>query len=106
MINHIKAQLMMAERKFKAAPDEHWNSTASRLYKAQEEKRELEAYIQVLKMELVNRSKKKNTCGDEYYFQQQESPGSIQYGLIPELNNVDLNQYRKDKTSFWKIYKY
>ena len=96
----------MAERKFKAAPDAQWNATASRLYKAQEEKRDIEAYIQVMKADLVKLSKKKNTCGDEYYFQQQEMIGSIQYGLIPELNNVDLNQYRKDKTSFWKIYKY
>jgi len=106
MINNIKGQLLIAEDNFKAATKKQWNVVAGKLYRAQEQKRELESQIDLFKLELAELSHHRNTCGDEYYYQLQSMPGSVQYGIIPELQHVDLNPYRKEKRNFWRLYKY
>ena len=102
----MKAQILMAEKDFKVYSTEHWNVVAEKLYKLQKEMQEMDLYAKMLKKELINLSAEKNTCGIDYYLQQEERRGLVDYKVIPELKDVDLEQYRKNKTVCWKIYKY
>ncbi len=106
MINHVKAALLIAEKDFKPSTNEQWNIIAEKLYGIQKEQSDLDAQARLLKKELIALSKDKNTCGAAYYFQREERRGSVDYGVIPELQNVDLEQYRKKPSISWRLYQY
>lgn len=106
MINHIKAALLIAEKDFRPSTNEQWNMIADKLYTIQKEQSNLDAQARLLKKELITLSRDKNTCGAEYYFQQEERRGSVDYSAIPELKSVDLEQYRKKPVKSWRLYQY
>jgi hypothetical protein len=48
-------------------------------------------------------------CGDQtrahngYEYKMIERKGSIKYSLVPELKNVDLEPYRSEMVTYWKL---
>jgi len=106
MINHIKASLLIAEKDFNPCITEQWNLLAAKLYEVQKEQSNLEEEARLLKKELIALSQEKNTCGYEYYLQQEIRKGSVDYSAIPELKTVNLEQYRKSPIISWRLYSY
>jgi len=54
-------------------------------------------------------SKLRDLCGNEsrryngYEYKMIERKGSVKYALIPELKNVDLEKYRSEMVTYWKL---
>ena len=69
-------------------------------------KGKLVAYQEIeadLRKELISLAKGKNTCGGGLKAQKIMRKGSIQYQQIPELEGVDLEQYRDMPSESWRI---
>lgn len=62
----------------------------------------LELATEELKSYLNKKDIKKGNC-ENVFFSTVERKGNIDYAKVPELNGVDLEKYRKEKTSYIKI---
>lgn len=105
MINNIKASLLIQEEGFRPA-NADWDAVAEKIYQAQEMKRELDMQIKLWMNTLIALSNNQNTCGQAYYSRLIERKGAIDYGAIPQLKKIDLEAYRKNSSSYWKLDKY
>jgi len=72
--------------------------------------RELQAKIRFLKKKADETAVRlKELCSNEttslngYTYKRIERVGNVDYYLIPELQGVDLDQYRKDIVVSWKL---
>ena len=86
--------------------DEIWNSLTDELLNIQVKMR---AYDELIKREEVIREQLISMCanqdgyGNGVAVKRVERKGNVDYSKIPELSNVDLDLYRKDKIISWKI---
>lgn len=74
----------------------HWkilNKTLKDLEKKEKEARE----------SLINMAIEKNTQGGGVKLTKLVRKGTVDYTAIPELNQIDLEQYRKSSQEYWKI---
>ena len=55
------------------------------------------------KENLVKLANGMNSIGNGFKLQQVMKKGNINYDAIPELEGVDLEQYRKKSTTYWKV---
>jgi hypothetical protein len=106
MINKVKALLLIKEKGFTPCISEEWQATANKLHEAQNASKELQEYIRLMTDQLIALSEHKNACGNNFYFQQIQRKGPINYQDIPELKEVDLEEYRKSDVSYWKLERY
>lgn len=106
MINKMKAMLLIHEDGYVPCTDELWNKIALEIHETQQMKKELESKIKLLTNQLIALSQDKNTCGLDFYFQKIERKGTVDYSLIPELKNVNLELYRKSDSTYWKLDSY
>ena len=75
---------------------EQWISADSQLnYYAEEEK--------LARQKLIQHTGQYNTKGFGYQVKKMLRKGSVDYAIIPELENVDLDQYRKENSYYYKI---
>jgi hypothetical protein len=80
-----------------------WNQVASQLFDAKQERKRFEDIEASLQKKLIILSNDKTTIGDRFLFVKDFRKGSISYELIPELINVNLEQYRKSEVPMWKL---
>ena len=79
------------------------------LLKVQERKRINQAQKELDEQEKVNREALIKLAGDNNIIcdgvkiAKQSRKGAIQYDAIPELENIDLEKYRKQPSEYWKI---
>jgi len=71
---------------------------------------EIQKKIKFLKIKEKEEAERlKSICGEEttsfngYTYKNIERKGSIKYTLIPELKKINLEQYRSEPTSYWKL---
>lgn len=71
---------------------------------------ELKKHLEVAKRaekeareKLIAKMKHQNNICEGVKIQQIIRKGDVQYKMIPELEGVDLDKYRKDPTTYWKL---
>jgi putative phage-type endonuclease len=75
---------------------ERWRRISAKIKELESEKEDLEKYFKGFVTE------KRMVCSG-LHFVRIEKVGSVDYGSIPELSNVNLNDYRKPSSSYIKI---
>jgi len=85
--------------------DKQWEKVAQELHKIKEQRR----YLQGIELKLTSKlkafSEYKSCRSSNFVFYSIEQKGSIDYKLIPELKNLNLEQYRKKVKYGWHIKK-
>lgn len=83
--------------------NEQWVSIAEQLHEAKQMLKYYKAMEQKTLKQLVTLSNEKNSLGGKYVLTMEERLGSVNYKEIPELENVNLDMYRKDPVTSWKL---
>jgi putative phage-type endonuclease len=83
--------------------DDLWNLYASQWISVLDRIKDLEREQEELRNELIFLSSERNTRGSGISVQKVERKGNVDYSKIPELSGVDLEKYRKEPTSNWRI---
>lgn len=83
--------------------DANWKRIAEMLWDLEEKNRLNGKLAGELKEELKQMSEGQNSKSGEYRFIGTSRRGSINYEAIPELENVNLEKYRKPATKSWSL---
>lgn len=86
--------------------DELWDIYASQWKNTIQKIKELELQEKELRNELIYLSGESNSKGAGISLCKINRKGSVDYSKIPELMNVDLEQYRKPQSTCWRINSY
>lgn len=93
----------LCDRDYVEKSDEFWFETASEWKRVYEKIKVLEEYEEELRQKLIMMSNGANSLGagvkSSFYIRK----GNIDYKSIPELKDVDLDQYRRHKIIVWKV---
>ena len=85
--------------------DEKWIKKALELYEKQCTIARLKEEEAELAEELKLLSEGEDSKGGGYEFKCIKKKGNIRYSMIPELKLLDLEKYRGNDVSYWKLYK-
>jgi len=80
-----------------------WQECARKWKSVSEDIKCLEKYQEELREQLVFLSGERNSRGAGISLCQVTRRGNIDYSKVPELKDVDLDKYRKESTSSWRI---
>lgn len=80
-----------------------WNSLAVDYCTAKEQVKFLENQMHEIKKKLIEIANKDICVGGGIELHKITKKGNVDYSKIPELDFVDLEQYRKPETEYWKI---
>lgn len=83
--------------------DEKWKSAVAVFLNAKFMSEMIARDLEEAKQKLIELSQDKNCCGCGITLTKVQKKGPINYDAIPELKSIDLEQYRKPSTSYWKI---
>jgi putative phage-type endonuclease len=83
--------------------DDLWNLYASQWKSILERMKDLEREQEELRNEIIFLSSEHNTRGGGISVQKVERKGNVDYSKIPELFGIDVDKYRKEPTSNWRI---
>lgn len=78
---------------------------AKKIYELKNQIKEAQKEAEVLLAEILSEAEGTEVYGEKYKLVQQTRKGNINYSLIPELKDKDLEQYRSESTSFWMVKK-
>lgn len=85
--------------------DEYWYEKANQVHDVQNKIKELTDLKKDLVDNLIKLSEGRPSKYKGVEFKLQIRPGAIKYKDIPELKFIDLEKYRDQEISFWKLYK-
>lgn len=80
-----------------------WVLVAEQLAEATRALKYYEKINEDLKLKLEELSEGVNSRGAGYVFYQIKRKGSVDYAAIPGIKALNLEQYRKPETSYWKF---
>ncbi len=80
-----------------------WIEKATELMKIKQIIKEYEVLEAQYLVELKKLSEDIPSCGGNFVFDCTIRKGTINYAIIPELKNLDLEQYRKEPVVAWKL---
>jgi len=83
--------------------DVKWNEAAANYRRCKELADEYEAAVQRHKKALISLSNGLNCRGSGITLTKVVSQGRVDYNAIPELKDLDLDQYRKPSVESWRI---
>ena len=83
--------------------DEEWTTTAQTYKEITQEIKALEKRQKQLRDALISMSDHASSIGGGLRVEKHARRGSIAYAEIPQLQGVDLDQYRGDFTTYWKV---
>jgi putative phage-type endonuclease len=101
MTQIIEPDLIDAD--FEKRDDDDWNFTSCEVKEYKDKIKELEKKLQVSENRLFFLSNGKNCEGNGVRIRQIVRKGNIDYLAIPQLKDLDLEQYRKEPSKYWKI---
>jgi len=84
---------------------EEWVKYAEGLFLIKQKISELKQQEKLYEKTLHTLSNGENCVGGDYLFSMYSRKGNIDYANIPELKGVDLEKYRKEPISYWKVTK-
>lgn len=101
-----KAEEYLKDKTTDLSEDEKWQKAAEAYIKAKEVEAEAEKHLKAAKAKLTKiaqstGAQKVSGLGVQAY--QCERKGSIDYAKVPELEDVDLEQYRKQSSTYWTV---
>ena len=85
--------------------DKNWSKKASALYEVQIKIKMLKDKEKSLSIDLVIESKKRDSKFEGFEFKKIEKNGAIRYSTVPAIKEMDLESYRGDSFSYWRLYK-
>lgn len=97
-INNFEVPELM-DRDYEHHTDAKWYKLAERL----KEIKMLQAEEETIKKELIALANGRNAMGAGIKISKCLRKGTIDYSKIPELQGVDLGQYRKKSTEYWRF---
>lgn len=80
-----------------------WVQVAREVYKAQQYRKRYEELEKALLAELIQLSDNKEAYGGGFKLEQIVRKGSVDYKSIPVLKELNLEPYRKESSSYWKL---
>lgn len=93
----------LCDRDFILRSDEEWIKSSMAYKEYQYKISEMETEMIKIKKRLQNLSNGKNCRGAGISISHVTKKGSIDYKIIPELNNIDVEKYRKESITYCKI---
>ena len=96
----------MLEKLYNCAPqDKEWIAIAREAFELSQQRKYYAAKEKELLDNLKALSDYKNAVGGEYMFIGIERKGTVNYSVIPQLQTIDLEEYRKEPVVSWKLSK-
>lgn len=92
----------LTKRDWMKETDPEWLSIAEQYCQIENQKKTLEIKLATLKEELETKAKHNKVVGGGLKFQFIERKGAVQYQKIPQLKNIDLDQYRGAPSTYWQ----
>ncbi len=83
--------------------DANWESHARILSDIKRQKKELEEQEEIIKKNIIELAGGRSTKGTMLSLMKCYRKGSIDYSSIPELENIDLEKYRKHSTEYFRF---
>lgn len=93
----------MTDKDFQYKSDDIWKAAAQEWVSVHKQLKACETRERELRDLLISMSQKQNSCGGGVKVSRFFRKGNIDYSQIPELLDLNLEQYRKDPTEYWKI---
>jgi putative phage-type endonuclease len=93
----------MTERDYEIKEDDIWHATASQWLDISKELKALEAKEKELRELLISQSANSSSMGGGVRVSRIVRKGNVDYAQIPELQNVNLERYRKNPIETWRI---
>lgn len=87
----------------RSSTSEAWELLAKKAYKINRERQQLTKEYDNLMQEILALAGNADLVGKEYEVKRTTRLGSIDYKLVPELRNINLEPYRKEAVMCWKI---
>jgi putative phage-type endonuclease len=94
---------ILTERDYEVREDEQWKLVADEWLSVHASLKSLEEKEEALRQQLLHLSKDRNTKGAGIMLTKYACKGRVDYDAVPELKNVNLNQYRKASCQKWRI---
>ncbi len=91
------------EEKFEKREDAKWKRLAFELQVIKRQLKELQEREQDIKDLLIGMSGHVNSIGGGIQVQKIVKKGVIEYSRIPQLQELDLEDYRKPPSEYWQI---
>jgi putative phage-type endonuclease len=101
-MEHLEAP-ELTQNDYKERNDDIWNQTAQKWLSINSQIKDLEKQELEIRKSLEDMSGKSNTKGGGISLYQSVRKGQIDYKSIPEIQNVNLEKYRKENSSFLRI---
>lgn len=83
--------------------DSVWLDTATQWAAVQKRLKELQEQEAFLKEQLIEMAPASHVWGGGVVLRRSERKGSVDYAKVPELKGVDLDNYRKPSSEYWRI---
>jgi predicted phage-related endonuclease len=93
----------LTDRDFVQKDGPEWNQTAYEYANMKALREKYEREEEALKQRLIEMSGNKSCKGGGVQISRYIRKGNIDYGSVPELHGLDLEQYRKKPTEAWRI---
>ncbi len=93
----------ITERDYKKKDDFGWMMLCNEWRSVQKAKKQILEREEQIRKEIIESSQDQNCYGSGIKVKKVIKKGCIDYSKIFELSNVDLEQYRKESTTYWKI---
>jgi len=84
--------------------DDLWKHVAERYTMISQKRKELEKEEEELKTQLISMSDAKNCKGHGVSVCSYKRKGSVQYDKIPELQSIDLDKYRSEEKTMYRVH--
>jgi putative phage-type endonuclease len=91
------------QEKHKERNDDLWKHVAARYKLISQQRKELEKEEEELKTQLISMSDNVNCKGSGVCVSSYKRKGSVQYDKIPELKNIDIERYRSEEKTMYRV---
>ena len=93
----------MTTKDYHQRSDQEWNCLAENYRNAYQDLKRAEQLEKDLRKELISLAGEQSSQGAGIKLSKIPRKGMVDYSIIPELCNVDLEQYRKQPIEYWKL---
>jgi putative phage-type endonuclease len=93
----------LTSRDYMLRQDPVWCERARNYLQSVKTLKRFEAMVQEEKQDLILLSQGKNICGGGIKLSKRMRKGAVDYSRMKELENIDLNKYRRPTTEYWTI---
>jgi putative phage-type endonuclease len=105
-VQEMKAPQMVEGKDYVKRTEEEWMTLAVRMKEINAELKKsevLEKEKEDIKRKLIQMAGSQNAVGGGIILSQVVKQGTIDYKSIPELQNIDLEKYRKKPIMYWRL---